>query len=108
MERSGSSLRARRAARRRRKPTCCRSNSFQNGGFVFSLAPRTEGTREQAFGRSRGGVRCKIYFFSDAPGPAFSSPPAGRAGGLAFEKGTARPRGGPRLFPPAFAAPTCS
>src|SRR4029450_5666491 len=38
-ERGGSGLRARRAARRRRKPARCRSNSFQNAGFVFHLTP---------------------------------------------------------------------
>src|SRR5262249_60844572 len=66
------------AARRRRKPTCCRSNSFQNGGFVFSLAPRTEGTREQAFGRSRGGFSCKVHCLSDARGSSSTSRPARR------------------------------
>src|SRR5215831_13004308 len=39
MERSGSSLRARRVAQRRHKPTRWRSNSFQSAGFVSISCP---------------------------------------------------------------------
>src|SRR5262245_29300468 len=102
MERSGSSLRARRAARRWRKPTCCRSNSFQNGGFVFSLAPCTEGTREQAFGRSRGGFSCKVHCLSDARGSSSTSRPARQRTAWHSKRSPAWPRRGPPLIRPAL------
>ena len=53
----------------------------------MSLPPAQKGTREQAFGRSRGGFTCKVHCLSDAQGLplAFHLTPGEAADCAAFE-----------------------
>jgi transposase len=59
---------------------------------------RKRGTREQAFGRSRGGFTCKVHCLSDARGIplVFHLTPGEAADCTAFEAVTARARTRPR------------
>src|SRR6266487_2730127 len=96
MERSGSSLCARRAARRRRKPTCCRSNSFNR-------------VRRQTSARSvRCGVPplgrvqflCTSGFRSSRFGPIVPLRRADKLGAEFFESNNLSARKFPRWFHP--------
>src|SRR5215510_8440276 len=97
MERSGSSLRARRAARRRRKPTRCQSNSIQHAAScsAWPRAQRGLATTHLAV-RAAGSA---VQFIVSGMSEARLRPHARRGGGLHGIRSGHRPgRGAARLL----------
>src|SRR5262249_23571192 len=103
MERSGSSLRARRAARRRRKPTRCRSNSFQNAASC-SAWPRAQRGLANKLLAVRGAGSAVKFIVSVMP-EARLLPHAPRGGGLhGIRSGHPPGPGAAPLLPPPLLA----
>lgn len=74
-------------ARRRDGRQSASQHRFNNGSGPCIGSRRKRGTREQAFGRSRGGFTCKVHCLSDAKGVplAFHLTPGEAADCAAFE-----------------------
>ena len=70
---------------------------FHNGPGPCLGRRRKRGTREQAFGRSRGGFTCKVHCLSDADGLplGFHLTPGEAADCTAFETSPRSPKRGP-------------